>query len=1727
MIVGMLNMLKEYYDFLCERLIDWAKLSDLSSGDRYVLSFENKDQVKGFIQELNKFDGISKFIINNESNSSFSGLSYQLNHNDNMKLIIVSTNDVTSAYLVSLRNQIGRQEGIWKNTALLFISDKILDSINSGAKDISRQGGPFNLDKLRKDLGNEISNSSKLIDSDKSSLQEMVQSVFEDEQTYTLMDFADVYAVIEKGKLEPDDFNRMGYFYDADLATYPNVKKRLSENHDDFSKISTLHGYGDVKDRIEKMVSGSTLINELSKDDWQAVDYSKIQSGKEKLKSQNSIKIDYLADELKEKNNNLKIWDKPEKDSTKSGRNKRNIIIFNSNHSDEINFRIPFDQAVKREWITSKRLDVVKNLSVGISGHSISLNFSGVNSSDTESIQLVYKHQDKASLKFTFNIVILPFDSEVLESLHPYYKLSIQNNKTFKINLPSSISEFSIGNGSQVENLMIHSVRELDGRNVDNDDKLNIDTSELSLESDTKDTFSMNIANTLIDFELVDEESKPLPKNAVFLEEFRRQHAIDGRYEHGQIIFGGTIFNVYKPQKEFLEIESRAIDETILGGTISDLKLFPELTEYYNDLFLCLRNRHTIMSLVQWDQEIIDIVKNIIEEVQREISSSEEKIELQEDISNISHIGEYSVNGSIVYAPFNPILLSYQLQVEQAVSTENLPEKIQQKLNPLHLVPFLKLNDHSYKGYVNNNSPRWLSYSESKLSKFSIVSQNIVTERLKDFKNHFSYLFSMNDDSSYNIRFVNVTDEKPILKSIVDYLLFEIRSAIKRKKNINDINPVTAYIVEKNNNVVGSDFNGFYKISNIDEFEDFFAESLKGFTKDDSLEIIEIIKRKLSFVFGNDNTVNYHITFYQFSNGLTLNAYNSERLKMNYSIGGLIGGDEYTDTQESIKDGFGTSGLEESTQLLDFAKSWNELLVATNKRHDVMLHGQTWTNSIEELDDNSFKSQFDKSKWVTLLNPEVRLDYFNKMSNDIYVIHYTDYTNSANYESITLTKQVQQYENILSENLPKTVDKREDRQYLENIIKSFNVINGEWLLRLVSHRNQENTVKEKLSILATYKEMLGILDNKAITWIPLSLEEILRVSGSFVGENRDSIFSAKSLGANGKISDDLLFIGLWQDNNQYKVTFLPTEVKVGLNNSTTIKKADVQVEKTYGVLKRELIESNNFKSLFYLDFFMKLFFANAAKLYSNGAMNDDEYRKLQNIKDEVVQGKLTIDNSITDYYKNKFVFSLKAENNNRSIQITDRYAKVEVPEPDAYEYSGVITEDVIDLVQSNKFGFDGSRLLSSLRKFDNGNTIDEQEPDGQESNNLENQPTLKIKDRSNNEINEDSESSDTKDNFQLDDDESTKSEEVSNEDVNRRILLGSIDGSSSKDYWEYDNHQLANRHMLITGKSGQGKTYFIQTLLLEFAKNNVDTLVIDYTDSYLPGQLDPILEQNVDIHQHVVKQEKLPINPFKKAEYSIGNYVNTENIQDVVSRIAEVMDFVFNLGVQQKSQLIKVMKQGMEENSKYTFTLLKEQLLEEENISLYGRIQPLLDNDPFSYDDNSFSWSNYFGNEGQVNIIQLTRFTRTVQNAMIEFILWDLFNYSQMSVGKKLIYPVFLDEVQNLNFSVDAPTVKILREGRKFGWSGIFATQSLSSIKGEVDAIYNVAEQIHFMPPENQIKEIAKILSSDIRVRNDYERRLSELKKGQCLVNGPSMGRDENLVNSINIVNIDSLEERL
>lgn len=94
--------------------------------------------------------------------------------------------------------------------------------------------------------------------------------------------------------------------------------------------------------------------------------------------------------------------------------------------------------------------------------------------------------------------------------------------------------------------------------------------------------------------------------------------------------------------------------------------------------------------------------------------------------------------------------------------------------------------------------------------------------------------------------------------------------------------------------------------------------------------------------------------------------------------------------------------------------------------------------------------------------------------------------------------------------------------------------------------------------------------------------------------------------------------------------------------------------------------------------------------------------------------------------------------------------------------------------------------------------------------------------------------------------------------------------NGEKIYWEFGNKSLNNRHLLINGNSGCGKTYCIQGLLMSAARQGISSVVFDYTGGFTNSKLDPVFKQELAdrIEQRVVKAVKIPINPFKKGDKS-------------------------------------------------------------------------------------------------------------------------------------------------------------------------------------------------------------------------------------------------------------------
>ena len=366
-----------------------------------------------------------------------------------------------------------------------------------------------------------------------------------------------------------------------------------------------------------------------------------------------------------------------------------------------------------------------------------------------------------------------------------------------------------------------------------------------------------------------------------------------------------------------------------------------------------------------------------------------------------------------------------------------------------------------------------------------------------------------------------------------------------------------------------------------------------------------------------------------------------------------------------------------------------------------------------------------------------------------------------------------------------------------------------------------------------------------------------------------------------------------------------------------------------------------------------------------------------------------------------------------------------------------------------------------------------------------------------------------------------------------KILIGKKSNGEPV-YWHYGHSQLANRHMLLFGASGSGKTYGIQCLLAEMAKENMRSLIIDYTDGFLPQQVEPRFLDIAKPQNHFVITDKLPLNPFRRQQQVIDPSIPAieETSFQVASRISSIFTSVYStMGDQQSSALVRVLEEGMEEDPNFSLNGVLARLRADSQYgeSLASKLEPFIRAQPFKEGSDS-AWEQMLTSpESFVHVLQLKGVAREIQKLVTEFALWDLYDYACNTGSKNRPIPVVLDEIQNLDHRSDSPIDKMLREGRKFGLSMMLATQTTSQFDQEQrDRLFQAGHKLFFKPANTEINRFADLLSvatSGVS-KADWAERLAKLQKGQCWSLGPVITSNGNLQDKAVLVSITSLEDR-
>ncbi|MBK8536708.1 MAG: type IV secretion system DNA-binding domain-containing protein [Candidatus Competibacteraceae bacterium] len=352
-------------------------------------------------------------------------------------------------------------------------------------------------------------------------------------------------------------------------------------------------------------------------------------------------------------------------------------------------------------------------------------------------------------------------------------------------------------------------------------------------------------------------------------------------------------------------------------------------------------------------------------------------------------------------------------------------------------------------------------------------------------------------------------------------------------------------------------------------------------------------------------------------------------------------------------------------------------------------------------------------------------------------------------------------------------------------------------------------------------------------------------------------------------------------------------------------------------------------------------------------------------------------------------------------------------------------------------------------------------------------------------------------------------------------------------YWHYGHPQLANRHLLIFGATGVGKTYGVQCLLAEMAQQHLRSIIIDYTDGFLPSQIEPLFSQTAKPQDYFIR-DQLPLNPFRRQQQVIdpSQPAFEETPYQIATRIASIFTSVFNtMGDQQSSTLIRVLETGIQDDPQLTLDEVLARLRDDKPYgeTLASKLEPLIRSQPFRPGVADSAWEEMLHSpERRVHVLQLKGLAREIQRLVTEFVLWDLYDYACNTGSKNSPIPVVLDEIQNLDHRSDSPIDKMLREGRKFGLSLILATQTTSQFNQEArDRLFQAGHKLFFKPADTEIERFAQLLSQSTGLsKGEWGERLARLEKGQCWSFGPVLTSSGGLQEKPVLASVTPLEQR-
>ncbi len=1705
-------MLKEFYNYLARITYDFFNSTTLSIGDKFILNLDDSDDIDKYYKAFEKLlDSHNKKFPYIRPSEDFETYQFETENNSNVHVVVVKETSGSSAYMTNLRNRLS-DEGV-----LFMISCNPIDSINAGTESLKKEGMPFHKDKLTYIIKTEIE-TSNLTDGEKEILSYALEDSSKSDimDMYSLKDFANIIEILSKDKIEDDDFYIFELFSDQEI-TAPNLyeKKVLSErvkdNHSKFKKIYDIVKYGNPKEGLEGLITEkykSKIIGNISNlVRWDTgITYAAIKESFEKAnQKQDAIKIidiEITSDDTKMLQNK-DFFVRYEKE-TAVGKRKPQILIFNGSATSEIIISVElsnFPGSNSFSFADKFTKDTIK-----ISGKKIVINIDPSELSINRATVNLNDRPEKFEISYCAVNCRADWFADIVSRFSIKGKPDKKSFKSLIILCDDNILKFN--SGKDEEELVLKQDMDI----IAQPDK----TYVLIIDESSFDENGITTAAIIVDdikIPIIFKETAPINSSisGVKIEQKLLASHLSFEYRgNNKLVHGTDEYNTREELKNIIELEAEMVRSKIAYGEIdgdenlrsADLSLSDSVRNAYNDFMDYFKTYNTLPSLAYYNDELCELAERYLDAVLNELSGIKEDTSLPNYVRDIMKIGVVTMKSKdiIAFSAVHPINVAHKLKLTAAGEKKEIREDVLKKLSADNLLPFIHdEKGNLYKVQEQMQAINWIYYSPMECKKFKGSRNfvvNLVTEKINDFYSHFNYLFDNIGGGKIIINAVNMGDCRNLFIGIINYFKYKMKE---------ETNKALSVIVNVYDDI--NSYNVFEVLSHKTAFKSILEEV--GIKDDDNNfsenEFINLVMSKLKYFRKRKTDEKYqycHLAFIEMDTERKTETANKSEIRSGTMLDGLMSGvtSMYYGENHSYRTGYGSKfNLPQAndSRLYKLVEFYNSAMVVygTESAYNSKLAICT---SIVEKETEMINKTYEAANWVVFIDPKVDLNYFKNNEKDVMIIHYSDqHTTSSGYDAITVTRKTEQYENILREFMMQNNISANNNEAVRKMIDMFNAVNGDWLLKLIS--SKENFRKEKISIQSAIKLALAFFKNDNIIWIPISLEEILRVSGAIGLAQKDGLFSAKNLGYDrGATSDDLLMFGVEMKNGNVFVYLYPLEVKIGYRDNNELVKAKKQIHSTRAIFDNALLnESNDIQTKFYRNFIAQLAIISAQKLELYDIWNSQDWERVvgSNIRGKLLNDDFIVSNSLRNKIGDGIIISFKSDVIARSVNNDENVTVIKFMYSDGINYItksiDEIRENIMSMPAVKCHVFDnlaedfqmGSIAEPGIQIVEEQNNLDECDShnDFYEFDNH-----TKAVNNLNSEFDDLSEeigmlfdeienSDESEKIFEMVDEtvRATLSDTLSTNETDNgmKILFGTDVNSGQPLYWyPNDTERTMHPNTGIIGTMGSGKTQFTKSLVLQLVReqhNNpggkpLGILIFDYKGDYNKSKQDFIDATGAKVYSVY----KLPFNPF-----AIVNQSKPLMPIYIADAFADNIRRNYNLGPKQVTTLCDCISQAYEirgidcedsstwNNPAPTFEDVYNIYMKSDSRkddSLNAAMTKLHKFRVFETDSQK-TVSLYDLIDG-VTVIDLQTCEESLQNLIVALTL-DLF-YSQMrafghskNYGKlrQLTKFILVDEADNFLREGFPSVRKILKEGREFGVGTILSTQFIDHFDTQDD----------------------------------------------------------------------------